>query len=74
VIQAIAEDAKISVTDDDVTAYFKKHLETEDYAEYVDSYGLPYLRYITLQQSVMDYLVENAALAYNMKNQRPVSA
>ncbi len=61
VIQAIAEDAEISVMDDDVTAYFEKHLESEDYEEYVDTYGIPYLKYITLQQAVMDYLVKNSA-------------
>ena len=63
VIQGIAEDAGISATDDVVNAYVKKHLEEQNYTEYVDTYGLPYLRYITLQQAVMDYLVDHADLA-----------
>lgn len=62
VIQAIAEDAGISATDDAVAAYVKKHLEEQEYTEYVETYGLPYLKYITLQQAVMDYLVDNADL------------
>ncbi len=63
IMQAIAEKQAISITDNDVAAYFKKHLETEDYEEAKDVYGLPYLRYITLQQFVMDYLVDSAVMA-----------
>lgn len=62
VIQAIAEDAGITVTDEDVAAYFEKHMQGEDYTEYIESHGLPYLRYITLQQKVVDFLVNSAVL------------
>lgn len=62
VIQAIAEDAGISVTDDDVAAYFEKHMQGEDYTGYAESHGLPYLRYITLQQTVVDHLINSAVL------------
>jgi len=60
VIQAIAEDAGIAVSEDDVASYFKKHRGMEDYAEYEADYGLPYLKFITLQQAVMDHIVDNA--------------
>lgn len=62
VIQAIAEDTGITVTDEDVAAYFEKHMPGDDYTEYVESHGLPYLRYITLQQTVVDQLVSDAVL------------
>jgi len=62
VIQAIAEDADITVTDEDVAAYFEKHMQGEDYTEYIESHGLPYLRYITLQQKIVDHLVSSAVL------------
>ena len=62
IIQAIAEDAGITVNDGDVAAYFKKYVETEDYKEYERSYGIPYTRFITLQQFVMDELLRDAIL------------
>jgi trigger factor len=44
VMQAIAEHAGISVSDDNVTAYFAERTGTEDYSEYKDSYGMPYFK------------------------------
>jgi len=61
-VQAIAEDAGISVTDDDVATYFKKYVGTEDYSGYEDNFGLPYLKLSVLHQAVMDYIVEKAVL------------
>lgn len=63
IIQAIAEDAGISVSDEDVAAYFKDHTGSDDYSAYEEQYGMPYLKLITLQQVVMDYLEDNAVLA-----------
>lgn len=62
IVQAIAEDAGISVTDDDVVAYFKKYVGTDDYSGYEETYGLPYLKLSVLHQAVMDYIVEKAVL------------
>lgn len=62
IIQAIAEDAGISVTDDDVAAYFKEYMGTEDYSTYKETYGMPFLKLTVLNQAVLDYLADNAAL------------
>jgi len=62
IIQAIAEDAGISVSDEDVAAYFKDYTGLDDYSTYEEEYGMPYLKLITLQQAVVDYLEDNAVL------------
>lgn len=63
IIQAIAEDAGLSVTEDDVAAYFSEELGVDDYAEYEDLYGMPYLKQIVLTEHVLDYITQRAVLA-----------
>ena len=58
VIQAIAEDAGITVDEADLV----KYLETDDYSSFVEQYGLPYLKQYALAQKVVDYVVDNAVL------------
>ncbi|MBF7096456.1 trigger factor [Alkalibacter mobilis] len=60
IVQAIAEDAEISVSEDDIETFFKDTMALEDYTEYEETYGLPYLTMTVLHQSVFDYLTENA--------------
>jgi trigger factor len=62
IIQAIAEDAGISVSDEDVAAYFETYLGSDDYSEYKEYYGMPYLKLFVLHHAVMDYLEEKAVL------------
>jgi trigger factor len=62
IIQAISEDADISVSDEDVAAYFKNYVGLDDYSKYEENYGMPYLKLVTLHQAVMDYLEDNAVL------------
>jgi trigger factor len=62
VIQAIAEDAKISVTNEDVADYFESQMGSPDYSEYEENYGLPYLKQVVLSQKVIDYLSEHTIL------------
>lgn len=62
IIQAIAEDAKITVSDNDVLEYFKENVGTDDYSAYEEYLGIPYLKMITLNQAVMDYMQDNAVL------------
>lgn len=57
VIQAIAEDAEIIVTEDDLTAYFVKYTSSLDYSDFETLYGLPYLKNSILEEVVLDYLV-----------------
>ncbi len=62
IIQAIAEDLKISVSTEDVSAYFAEFMKTDDYSSYETNYGLPYLKQVVLYQTVLDYIADNAIL------------
>jgi len=62
IMQAIAEDLKISVSTEDVSAYFVKFMKTDDYSSYETSFGLPYLKQVVLYQTVLDYIADNAIL------------
>ncbi len=62
VIQAIAEDARIKVTDEDLSAYFLKYYGSADYSEYEGAYGNAYLKYTILQEFVLNYLVDSVEL------------
>ena len=56
VFQAIAEDAKIGVTDEDVAAFFMEDIGIEDYSEQEEHFGMPYLKLVVLQQKVFEHL------------------
>ena len=62
IMQAIAEDLKITVSTDDVSAYFVKYMNTDDYSSYETNFGLPYLKQAVLLQTVLDYIADNAIL------------
>jgi trigger factor len=62
VVQAIAEDAKITVSEADISDYFEKQTGGADYSQYEEAYGMPYLKQAVLTQKVMDYLSEHAVL------------
>lgn len=62
ILQAIAEDADISITDEDVVDYFSKYMGTEDYSEYEESFGIPYIKLSVLNEEVMIHLQKNATL------------
>jgi trigger factor len=62
VIQAIAEDAGISVTDKDVTDYYIEIYGGADYSAQEEQFGLPYIKHSVLCLKVIDYIVENAVL------------
>lgn len=62
VVQAIAEDAGMSVSDEDLTNYFIQYTGEGDYSIYEEQYGLAYLKQVVLYQKVLDFVVENAVL------------
>lgn len=62
VIQAIAEDAGISVSDEDFASYFMEVYGSSDYSSQEAQYGLPYLKHSVLCMKVIDFVVENAIL------------
>lgn len=60
IIQAIAEDANIKITKNDVQEYFKTYMNTDDYSGYEDAYGLNYLKLTILVQTVLNHIQDNA--------------
>lgn len=63
VIQAVAEDMGMSVSEEDLTNYSVEHLWSSDYSIQVDQYGLPYVKQSVICQMVLDYIAENAVLS-----------
>ena len=63
ILQAVAEDADIHVSEEDVADYFKTVMYTEDYSAFEESYGTAYLRRVALNNRVMEYLVDSAVMA-----------
>jgi len=62
IIQAIAEEADLTVTEDVLSEYFVAVNGTGDYSEFEEIYGIEFLKYTVLQQVVLDYLIEQAEL------------
>lgn len=62
IVQAIAEELDIAVDDAAVGDYFSKYYGTSDYSTYETAYGKPYLKWIVVNQKVIDHLVESAEL------------
>lgn len=62
VLQAVAEDAKMSVGEEDLVDYFSKFSDSGDYSSYEEQYGLPYLKWSVLSQKVIDFITDNAVL------------
>lgn len=60
VIQAVAEDAGISVSEADLGDYFAEYVGTSDYSSFEEQFGLPYLKQVVLCQKVIDYVAENS--------------
>ncbi|MBO4888003.1 MAG: FKBP-type peptidyl-prolyl cis-trans isomerase [Firmicutes bacterium] len=61
-LQAIAEDAGIMVTEDDIRAYFEDVTGSPDYSMYEEEYGLPYIKQAVLFQKVQDFLFEHVTV------------
>lgn len=55
-MQAVAEDADLSVTEDEAIEYFSGLSQTGSYTEYENIYGMNHLKLITLQRKVLDYI------------------
>ena len=58
VVQAVAEDAGISVGDEDMIEYFGEN----DLSVYEEYYGLPYLKQAVICEKVLNIIVENVVL------------
>lgn len=62
VFQAIAQDAGMEVTDEDVAAYIKTVAGSDDVDGFVQIYGMPYLKMCTLIEKVGNYLIDNVSV------------
>jgi trigger factor len=62
IIQAIAEDANIEITEAILTEYFTEFTGNSDYSQFEAMYGLPYLKNTVLQDAVLDYIAELVVL------------
>ena len=61
IYQAIAEDAGLSVTDEDIKAEFAD-MEESEYQDIVDHYGMPYIKCILLNNKVADFVYDSAVV------------
>jgi trigger factor len=61
-LQAVAEDTGIRVSDEDLPGYFEEHTGSADFTEYEQLYGMPHLKLVALHQAVMDHITESAVL------------
>lgn len=62
ILQAIAEATGMVVSEADVARFFAENMDTDDYSEYEEFYGLPYLKLITLHNEINEYLQANVIL------------
>lgn len=62
VFQAVAQDAGIEATDEDVANYIKMVGGSDDVDGFVQIYGMPYLKMCALIEKVGNYLMDNAAI------------
>jgi len=63
VIQAVAEDMGLTVSDENMTKFFTEQTGSSDYSTYEEQYGLPFLKQSVLSQMVFDYILDNAVLS-----------
>ncbi len=59
-VQAVAEKEGWTVSEEDMKEYFSTMFGTEDYSDYEDVYGKPYLKSIVIRDVILSNLIENA--------------
>jgi trigger factor len=59
-LQAVAEFAEITVTYDEMVEFLRMNSATVEWAE--DYFGLPYIYWMVMHESVWKYIIENAVL------------
>lgn len=62
IIQAVAQDAEISVSEDMIKEYFLKNFGSEDYSEFEDQYGLPYIKSTVIMDAVTLHLIDKSVV------------
>ncbi len=59
-VQAVAEKEGWTVSEEDLKEYFSTMFGTEDYSDYENVYGKPYLKSIVIRDVILSNLIENA--------------
>ena len=67
IYQAMAEDAGYTVSEDEVKQYFMDLNDTDDYSEYENAFGLPYIKAVIMYENMSKKLVETAVNNGNTK-------
>ena len=47
VMQALSEEMGLTVSDEDIAGFFKRNMDVDDYSDYQEEYGRPYLALLT---------------------------
>jgi len=63
VCQAMAEDMGYEVTEAELDRVFAVQIGSNDFSEYVENYGLPYIKQYVLTTVMFEHVAENAVLA-----------
>ena len=61
-LQAIAETEGLSVSEDEAMTFIKEATGEDDVTTYVANYGINYFKMVTLQEKVINLVVENAVI------------
>ena len=62
IYQAIAEGKSYKVTKDEIKAYFKDMSGSEDYSDYEDAFGLPYLKAMIMYEKMSSIIASEAQI------------
>ena len=62
IIQAIAEDQGVEVTDEDIAEFFQEQVGSGDYSTYEADFGLPYLKMNVLNDKVTRLVIDSVIL------------
>ena len=62
IMQAIAEKLELAVNEQDVADFFKNNYSTDDFSQYEEQYGMPYLKQAVLFDRVISTLADKATL------------
>ena len=60
--QAVAENEGYIVTKDELKTYFKEMSGSEDYSQYEDTFGLPYLKAMVMYDKMSSIITDSAQI------------
>ncbi|MCL2351428.1 MAG: stalk domain-containing protein [Firmicutes bacterium] len=63
IVQAVAEDAGISVSQADTADYFAEQTSIDAYSAYEKFFGAPFMKQAVLYKKVINYIADNAVLS-----------